>query len=166
MESEKKPRVVIQHKTRDDISFTLNQTDLSIANALRRTMIAEVPTMAIDLVEIEENSTVLVDEFIVHRLGLIPLQSDHLENIQYTRDCQCQQYCPQCSVILTLDVRCTDLEDGETLNVTSNDLHSMHNQIKPLQGDQGNITIVTLKNGQSIKLKCVAKKGFYFNRYC
>ena len=56
MESEKKPRVVIQSKQRDDISFTLNQTDLSIANALRRTMIAEVPTMAIDLVEIEENS--------------------------------------------------------------------------------------------------------------
>ena len=101
----------------------------------------------------------LVDEFIVHRLGLIPLVSDHLESIQYTRDCSCQQYCPQCSVILTLDVRCTDLEEGETLNVTSNDLHSAHNQIKPLQNEGGDITIVTLKNGQSIKLKCVAKKG-------
>ena len=61
MESEKKPRVVIQSKTREDISFILNQTDLSIANALRRTMIAEVPTMAIDLVEIEENSVIIID---------------------------------------------------------------------------------------------------------
>jgi DNA-directed RNA polymerase II subunit RPB3 len=55
-DAEEKPFVSITKKTENDISFTLNNMDLSIANALRRVMIAEVPTMAIDLVEFEENT--------------------------------------------------------------------------------------------------------------
>jgi DNA-directed RNA polymerase II subunit RPB3 len=60
-ESEKKPFVTIQSRSSDSIAFVLSNVDLSIANGLRRAMIAEVPTMAIDLVEFESNTVFIFD---------------------------------------------------------------------------------------------------------
>jgi DNA-directed RNA polymerase II subunit RPB3 len=69
----------------DSIRFRLSDADISVANALRRVLIAEVPTMAIDLVEVEVNNSVMHDEFLAHRLGLVPLLSDKVTDFKYTR---------------------------------------------------------------------------------
>lgn len=50
-------------------------------------MISSIETLAIDQVQIEENTSVLPDEMIAHRLGLVPLNSEGMERkvINYNR---------------------------------------------------------------------------------
>lgn len=138
--------------------------DISLANSLRRVILAEVPTIAIDLVEIEENSSVLADEFLSHRLGLIPLNSKNADDVAYTRDCDCEQYCELCSIKLTLHAKCTT--PGETMRVYARDLvvDAMRANEwvgSPVINDpdgQGPL-IAKLRDGQELRLTCIAKKG-------
>jgi DNA-directed RNA polymerase II subunit RPB3 len=76
------PKVKILSLASHELRFILSDTDTSMANTLRRIMIAEVPTLAIDLVEFHENTTVLNDEYIAHRLGLIPLRYQPPDSIK------------------------------------------------------------------------------------
>ena len=57
----------------DDAAFSLVGVDASIANAFRRILIAEVPTLAIEDVFVFDNTSIIQDEILAHRLGLIPL---------------------------------------------------------------------------------------------
>lgn len=58
------------------MEFDLVGVDSSIANAFRRILIAEVPTMAIETVYVFNNTSVIQDEVLAHRLGLIPIKAD------------------------------------------------------------------------------------------
>ncbi|KAI1502437.1 DNA-directed RNA polymerase [Biscogniauxia marginata] len=55
-----------------DAQFSLIGVDASIANAFRRILIAEIPTLAIETVYVNNNTSVIQDEVLAHRLGLIP----------------------------------------------------------------------------------------------
>jgi len=83
--------VEIKVLERDDRNMRLliQGADAPFMNALRRTIIAEVPCMAIDEVVIIENSSVLQDEIIAHRLGLIPLKTD-LDGYNLPEECSCK----------------------------------------------------------------------------
>ena len=143
------------------VDFELSRTNLSFANSIRRVIQAEVPTLAIDLVEIEFNTSVLADEFIAHRLGLIPIDSKNVGELNYSRDCDCEQYCEQCSVTLTLNAKCTS---DSIMKIHACDLISQgqHSSLgKPIITDpngEGSL-IAKLRNGQELKLTCIAKKG-------
>lgn len=126
-------------------------------------MHAEVPTVAIDLVEIEVNSSVLADEFISHRLGLIPLNSSNIDQLNYSRDCDCDQNCERCSVILDLHAKCTT---DDIMKVYARDLLVRQERPNNLIGNPvitdpehlGSL-ICKLRKGQELKLTCIAKKG-------
>lgn len=139
------------------IKFVLSNTDDSIANGLRRAMIAEVPTLAIDFVEVYRNSTVLADEYIAHRIGLIPLRSKDVSRYNYTRECECMGECEKCAVTFQLHVRNTQ---DNILNVTSGDLvgqvQSLGIDVSPCDKD---ILIVKIAKNQELKLKGVARKS-------
>ena len=65
------------------IKFELYNTELTIANALRRVIISEVPTLAIDIVEISENTSFMHDEYLAHRMGLIPMVSYDVDDYNF-----------------------------------------------------------------------------------
>ena len=66
----------IQHSDELEMEFDLVGVDASTANAFRRILIAEVPTMAIETVFVFNNTSVIQDEVLAHRLGLIPIKAD------------------------------------------------------------------------------------------
>ncbi len=123
------PKVDVRKLDANYCEFVLSETDASVANALRRIMIAEVPTIAIDLVEIEINTTVLNDEFIAHRLGLIPLVSHAVAGMKSVFEGADEDDFMELE--LSLSIRCTT--EG-TLDVTSNDfvLDAAHPEVCPV----------------------------------
>ncbi|MCK5410027.1 MAG: DNA-directed RNA polymerase subunit D, partial [Candidatus Heimdallarchaeota archaeon] len=60
----------------NSVKFILSGVSLAYANALRRLALAEVPSLVIEDVYVLRNTSPLFDEFIAHRLGLIPLKYD------------------------------------------------------------------------------------------
>ncbi|KIV93772.1 hypothetical protein PV10_04961 [Exophiala mesophila] len=158
------PKVTVREVEQDRVDFVLQSCSLALANSLRRAILAEIPTIAIDLVDITTNSSVLPDEYLSHRLGLVPLHSKHVgENLNYTRECdQCDDHCDACSVILRLHIRCT--RPG-TMNVYARDLMVANSRADnigtPVIRDANGTgpLIAKLRQGQEIQLECIAKKG-------
>ncbi|KAG1732220.1 DNA-directed RNA polymerase II, subunit 3 [Suillus paluster] len=173
------PIVRIRDYKQDRVNFMLENVDLAFANSFRRVVQADIPTVAVDMVEIEANTTVLPDEFIAHRIGMVPLVSTNCdEGIRYTRDCLCLSGCRYCSIELRLDVLCND---NRTMDVTSN-----HLEVIPINYSEGGdnpgeeltkrgedfgqpvgknkadvppVLICKIRKGQELRLRCVAKKG-------
>jgi len=128
--------------------FVLSDVTTAFANALRRIMISEVPKMAIDSINIFENTSLLYDEQIALRLGLIPIRTD-LGSYILRSECKCKNGCPSCQLSLTLSV------EGPKV-VYSSDLVSKDEKSVPVDRK---IPIVKLKEGQKLVLEAIARLG-------
>ncbi|HZB99786.1 MAG TPA: DNA-directed RNA polymerase subunit D [Nitrososphaeraceae archaeon] len=147
------PSVDILERADEKIVIKFNNVPRQYVNAIRRTSISEVPTLAIDDVVILENSSVMHDEAIAHRLGLIPLQTK-LDRFVMPHDCDCKSTlgCSKCRVLLVLDSEANE----KTKVVTSGELVSEDELIKPVSKD---IPIIALAPGQKLKFEAYARLG-------
>lgn len=109
----------------------------AFANGIRRSMIADVPTMSIDTVRVIENSSVLFDEVIGLRLGMVPLTTP------------VNEFQPDQSVTLALDV------EGPA-TAYSGDIESSDEMVKP--ADE-HIPIIELKENQRLSFEAEATLG-------
>jgi DNA-directed RNA polymerase subunit D len=143
----------IIEKNGESMRFIVDGIDTPLANALRRIMLAEVPSMAIDDVVMIENLSVLPDEILALRLGLIPLKTD-LEGYNLPEKCSCQSElgCHLCRTVLTLDVEAKD----EIRTVYSGDLVPEDPNITPVSDK---VPIVKLAPAQKVRLEAYAKLG-------
>jgi len=129
--------------------FVLSDVSSSFANAIRRSILAEVPIMAIDDVNLYENTSVLFDEQLALRLGLIPLKTD-IKSYTLPDECTCNGAgCTLCQVSLTLSA------EGPKV-VYSGDMVSTDAKVVPADPT---IPVVELKEKHKVVVEAIARLG-------
>ena len=133
----------IINENEEKVSVKIKGVPLQYANALRRICLNGVPIYAVESIDVLENSSVLADEGVAHRVGLIPLKTD----LSASKDGNEND-----KIMLTLDSGVSD----ETRTILSGELKSQDESVIPTSND---IPIVTLAPGQSIKFEAYARLG-------
>jgi DNA-directed RNA polymerase subunit D len=142
-------KVKVIEKKGNRMSFLLEGTTPAFANALRRIVLSEVPVLAVEWVDIHDNNSILFDEVIASRLGLIPLKFDPTK-FSPVDECKCGgKGCPLCQAVLAL-------EKNGPGTAYSGDLKSSNREVKPVSP---NFPIVELLKNHNIKLEAIAHIG-------
>lgn len=144
--------IKILAKEPESLRFVLSDASIAFANALRRILISEIPVMAIDDVMVLENNSVMYDEILAHRLGLVPVTTDQSYNLPEDCTCKSELGCEKCRASLSLEIEAT--EPAEV--VYSSQLKPENPDVKPVSDK---IPIVKLAQGQKIKLEAYARLG-------
>jgi DNA-directed RNA polymerase I and III subunit RPAC1 len=154
-------KINIIKKTKDDLIFNVDGLDLSFMNGIRRSLLSEITTVCIDKVFFYQNSSILNDEVLSHRLGLIPLlvMSELLDYFINVKNDSNKK------IIFQLDVE-NSVNKLKKISVYSKflkfKLYGMHFswlknfRIQPVFKD---ILIAKLNPGQKIKCECHCKIG-------
>ena len=135
------------------MSVRMGDMPLQYANAIRRICLNGVPVFAVDTVDVIENTSVLADEGLAHRLGLVPLRTD-LERYAEPSACSCgtAEGCSNCRVRFMLDSGKSD----QTRTVVSGEIKSEDPDIVPISAQ---VPIIDLAPGQRVKVEAYARLG-------
>ncbi|XP_025419714.1 DNA-directed RNA polymerases I and III subunit RPAC1 isoform X2 [Sipha flava] len=164
-------KVNIINLSETDMEFDLIGVDVALANSLRRVIISEVPSMAIEKVHIYQNTSYVLDEILAHRLGLIPLKADPRQfKMKEDENSEPNEHD---SLVYDMKIKCTkkDLDALAHKQYISFPVYSKHIKWSPLGNQKDifteksvgmindDILIAKLRPGQEIELKMYAVKG-------
>ena len=149
-------RVCLLEDSRERLRALVEGAPLPLVNALRRAAYTSVPVMAVDYVEVFENNTVLYDEIIAHRLGLVPLTSEEaLEKYKRPEECQGAELGdPSCYAVLRLEV---ETGPNEERMVYTGDLEAQDPDVRPVYT---NMPIVLMAPEQRLRMQAYARLGY------
>lgn len=155
-------KIDVLEMTPTKAEFVISDTNPTFANAIRRTIVADVPKMAINNVEFHlgpimdednkayESVSPLFDEMVAHRLSLVPIPTD-LEQFSFRSKCSCSgEGCPSCTIMYSLNKKgpCT---------VYSGDLEPIGSEQFKIKDDL--IPIVKLADDQALLVYATAELG-------
>jgi len=145
-----KMEIKVLNQTKDSFNFEISGANESEANALRRFLIAETPTMAIEEVEFLKNDSALYDEILANRLCLIPLVTD-LKSYNVPERCSCKgKGCAKCQIDITL----------ETIGPKMVYSSEFSCKDKKIKAAYEGMPIVSLLDKQELKFVATARLGF------
>jgi DNA-directed RNA polymerase subunit D len=129
-------KLVLDKKHGNRIEFLVDGISLPFANMVRRYSISMVPVLAIDTITFYENNTAFWDEYLAHRMGLLPIKTP--EGLPEGTE-----------VVFSLDTEGPRVAYSDELKSTDKDI----------EVTQGRIPLVTLGSGQLLKLEGKAILG-------
>ena len=134
----------ILKKDENRLELEIGGVPIHILNALKRILQSEVKTIAADLLYLHKNTTVIQDEVLAHRLGLLPIKVPD----EYLDD-------PENHVEISLDITCEEGTPKDPQLVFSRDL----NLSGPAQMACPGILIAKLIKGQKLNFRAVCRIG-------
>ncbi|MFW6230535.1 MAG: DNA-directed RNA polymerase subunit D [Nanoarchaeota archaeon] len=134
-------------KKNNTLAFAIEGASTAFVNTLRRTIVNEVPTMAIEEVEFRKNTSTLYDEMIALRLGLLVLTTD-LKSYEFPSE-NVPKDSAKASLKLTLNAK-------GPKTVYASDIKSADPSVKPVHGKT---PIVKLLEGQELEFEATAVLG-------
>lgn len=142
---------VLQY-SEDYLKFVIEGVKPSLVNSLRRVLISDVPVLAIHKVMILDNTTVMYDEVLAHRLSMIPLKTN-LDKLPKIEECEDELVDPSlCQVRYQLSIKAND----QVVTVYAKDLIPDDPDFAPLYPDT---VIVKMSKGQVLSIEAYAKLG-------
>ncbi len=127
--------------------FEISDANAGYVNSIRRVLTSNVPVMAISKVEFKKNDSVLYDEMLAHRLGLIPLKTD-LKSYNVPKKDEAESAATH--AVFTLKVQ-------GPATVYAKDLQPKDKSIVPVHPK---MPIVKLLEGQELEFSATAHLGF------